>query len=77
MMADGATLYFSSKGHNSMGGYDIFSTTLNDDGFWSIPENLGAPVNSTSDDYYFITDSPGNNAYYSSDKDAKRQSEYL
>ncbi len=68
MMADAATLYFSSKGHNSMGGYDIFSTTLNDDGFWSVPENLGAPVNSTADDNYFITDSRGINAYYSSNK---------
>lgn len=71
LMADGATLYFSSKGHNSMGGYDVFTTTLNDEGFWSIPENLGAPVNSTSDDYYFITDSRGKNAYYSSDKNQK------
>ena len=42
MMADGATLYFSSKGHNGMGGYDIFSTTQNDDGLWSKPENLGS-----------------------------------
>lgn len=68
MMADGATLYFSSKGHNSMGGYDVFNSTLSDDGYWSVPENLGAPVNSTADDNYFITDSRGINAYYSSNK---------
>jgi hypothetical protein len=68
MMADGATLYFSSKGHNGMGGYDIFSTTQNDDGLWSNPENLGSPVNTTGDDFYYITDTYGKCAFYSSDK---------
>ena len=68
IMSDGGTLCFSSVGHNSYGGYDIFTTTQNDDGNWSTPENLGAPVNSTSDDYSFITDSEGGKAYYSSDK---------
>jgi len=68
IMSDGATLCFSSVGHSSYGGYDIFTTTQNDEGLWATPENLGAPVNSTSDDYSYITDSDGNNAYYSSDK---------
>jgi ribosomal protein L24E len=68
LMSDGATLYFSSKGHNSYGGYDIFFTTQNAEGLWSAAEKLGPPVNSTSDDYYYITDSYGNIAYYSSDK---------
>lgn len=68
LSADGATLYFSSKGHNSYGGYDIFTTTQDYDGLWSAPENLGAPVNSVSNDFYYITDSNGSMAYYSSDK---------
>ena len=68
MMADGATLYFSSKGHNGIGGFDIFSTTQNDDGLWSKPENLGSPVNTTGDDFYYITDTYGKCAFYSSDK---------
>jgi len=68
LMSDGATLYFSSKGHNGLGGYDIFVSTQNDEGIWSTPENIGAPVNSTSDDYYYVADSYGNMAYYSSDK---------
>jgi hypothetical protein len=68
LMSDGTTLYFSSKGHYSYGGYDVFVSTKNDDGIWSAPENLGAPVNSTSDDYYYISDSYGKMAYYSSDK---------
>jgi hypothetical protein len=68
LMSDGATLYFSSKGHYSYGGYDIFVSTMNDEGNWSEPDKLNAPINSTSDDFYYITDSYGKMAYYSSDK---------
>lgn len=47
---DGTTLYFSSKGHNSMGGYDLFVTFFNEiTGEWTKPRNLGYPINSTSD----------------------------
>lgn len=49
--ADGITLYFSSEGHNSMGGYDLFKSTWNpDENTWSPAENLGYPINTTSDD---------------------------
>jgi len=52
--ADG-TLYFSSKGHNSIGGYDIFKTTGSETKF-DEPENLGLPINSIEDDvFYFET----------------------
>lgn len=45
------TLYFSSEGHNSMGGYDLFRTYWNpEDNSFSKPENLGFPINSTDDD---------------------------
>lgn len=50
---DGNTLYFSSKGHNSMGGYDIFRTYYKD-GQWTIPENMGYPINTPDDDMYPI-----------------------
>jgi hypothetical protein len=73
LMPDGVTLYFSSKGHNSYGGYDIFVATMNDEGLWSAPEKLDAPVNSTSDDFYYISNSNGDMAYYSSDKLSKDQ----
>ena len=71
MMADNATLYFSSNGPGSIGGFDIFVTTQNDDGYWSMPENLGSPVNTTSDDFFYITDTFGKKAFYSSDKTQK------
>ncbi len=68
MHPDGKTLYFSSKGHNSMGGYDIFRTVKLDDGTWAEPVNLGFPVNSPDDDLYFVMAANGQDGYYSSVK---------
>ncbi len=48
-------LYFSSKGHNSMGEYDIFKASYDPETLrWKDPENLGMPINSTNDDIYFV-----------------------
>lgn len=66
MHPDGRTLYFSSCGHNSMGGYDVFKTVMNDDGTWSKPENLGYPVNTPDDDLFFVMSGSGKHGYYSS-----------
>ena len=68
MHPDGKTLYFSSKGHNTMGGYDIFRTVKQDNGTWSKPVNLGFPVNSPDDDLYFVMAANGKDGYYSSVK---------
>ncbi len=65
---DGRTLYFSSTGHNSMGGFDIFSTELQADGSWSTPVNIGYPLNTVDDDVFFITTADGRRGYFSSDK---------
>jgi len=64
---DGKTLYFSSKGHNTMGGYDIFKSEF-DNGKWSNPENLGYPINTPDDDVSFTMGASGLRAYYSSKK---------
>lgn len=63
---DGRTLYFSSKAHTNMGGYDIFKSTLGDDGSLSAPENLGYPINTVNDDIYFVVSVNGEVAYFSS-----------
>lgn len=65
---DGKTLYFSSKGHNGMGGYDIFKATLIDleKKEWSEPENLGYPINTPDDDVFLVGTSTPNRFYYSS-----------
>ena len=67
---NGRTLYFSSKGHNSMGGFDIFYTEMNDDGSWTAPKNLGSPLNTTDDDVFFVTTADGRRGYFSSDKNS-------
>jgi len=53
ILADGVTLYFSSQGHENMGGFDIFVTTISEDGFWATPENIGYPINTTEDDVFY------------------------
>lgn len=65
MQADGKTLYFSSQGHNSMGGYDIFKSVY-DSGRWSTPVNLGYPINTPDDDVFFCISASGKHGYYSS-----------
>ncbi|HHZ65927.1 MAG TPA: hypothetical protein EYN38_08095 [Flavobacteriales bacterium] len=65
---DGVQLFFSSNGHESMGGFDIFSTELDEDNRWSKPVNIGYPINTTDDDIYYITSVDGKRAYYSSAK---------
>ncbi|MFC6222400.1 OmpA family protein [Hymenobacter artigasi] len=67
MAPDGKTLYFSSEGHNSMGGYDIFKSVL-ENGKWSTPENLGWPINTPDDDVFFVTSASGRHGYYSSER---------
>lgn len=64
---DGTTFYFSSKGHSSMGGYDIFRCNYNEgsDTFTS-PENLDFAINTPDDDVFFITDKDNNLAYFAS-----------
>lgn len=64
---DGKTMYFSSQGHNSMGGYDIFKSELKD-GKWSKPENLGWPINGPDDDVFFVVSGDGKHGYYASAK---------
>lgn len=67
---DGKQIYFSSKGHQSMGGFDIFTSKINDEnGNWSAPVNYGYPVNTTDDDVFLITSVDGKRAYFSSDKE--------
>ena len=67
---DGRTLYFSSKGHNSMGGYDIFKSEY--DGVtkkWTEPINLDFPINTPYDDYLFIPDKEEKYAFFASNRE--------
>ena len=65
--ADGHTLYFSSKGHGSTGGYDLFVSRTSNEG-WSDPKNLGSPLNTPGDDLYLVFLADGRTAYMSSER---------
>ncbi|MFM7234761.1 MAG: hypothetical protein ACKOZM_09225 [Flavobacteriales bacterium] len=69
LTADGKTLYFASRGHNTMGGFDIFYSKLGQDGEWGTPVTLGYPINTVDDDVFFVPMADGRRAYYSSSKD--------
>ena len=53
LFMDGDTLYFASKGHNTIGGYDIFKSYKIQNNQWSKPRNLLYPINSTFDDIFY------------------------
>jgi len=59
------TLFFSSRGHYNMGGYDVFRSDLDENGRWSTPVNVGYPLNTTDDDIFFTPVGKGNRGYYS------------
>jgi tetratricopeptide (TPR) repeat protein len=65
---DGKTLYFSSEGHENMGGFDVFVSEQTGS-TWSKPKNLGYPTNTTKDDIYFVISANEQHGYYSSDKE--------
>jgi hypothetical protein len=58
-----STLYFSSEGHNSMGGFDIYKSHKKG-GVWETPSNIGYPINSSDDDKFFQPWNNGRNAFY-------------
>jgi outer membrane protein OmpA-like peptidoglycan-associated protein len=61
------TLYFASKGHSTIGGYDIFRTRYDSsNGHWSQPENMGIPINTPGDDMFYNPVNEGKKAYYTS-----------
>ncbi|MFI5142006.1 MAG: hypothetical protein ACHQII_06585, partial [Bacteroidia bacterium] len=65
--ADGKTMFFSSTGHNSTGGYDIFRSDMKN-GKWGTPYNIGKPVNTSQDDKYYWVSADGQRAYYSTER---------
>jgi outer membrane protein OmpA-like peptidoglycan-associated protein len=63
--SDGNTMYFSSNGDKSIGGFDVF-VIHRDNGKWSEPISLGAPINTAGDDLFFSFLHNSNRASYSS-----------
>jgi len=68
--SDGKTLYFSSVGHNSMGGYDIFKSEFDSaKSQWGEPVNMDFPTNTPYDDYLYISDADDEFAYFASNRE--------
>ena len=68
--SDGSTLYFASKGHYSMGGYDLYRSSWNwSTQEWSEPENLDFPINSPYNDMLFVSSPNKKLAYFASDRE--------
>lgn len=63
-------LYFSSKGHKNIGGFDIFKSKFNmGQKYAAKPENMGIPINSPMNDNYFVLDDLQKGGYFTSNKD--------
>jgi outer membrane protein OmpA-like peptidoglycan-associated protein len=67
---DGQTLFFSSNGRGGAGGFDLFVAHGGDEtGLgWGGVENLGTPINSAFDEYYFLSIANSRNSYFCSDR---------
>ena len=69
LMGDGITLYFASDGEGSLGGYDIFVTRYDsEDNTYLRPSNIGAPFNSTANDYLFAVDELNHLGWFVTDR---------
>ncbi len=66
---DGRSFFFASKGHRSMGGFDLMFCILDDENKFSDPINLGSPINTPDDDVYLVVSPDGKRSYYSSAKE--------
>lgn len=66
LASDGTSLYFSSDGHGGFGSYDVFVSRRQDSTWtnWSVPENLGATINTSGWDLYYTIPAKGDFAYY-------------
>lgn len=64
---DGITLFFSSEGHTSIGGYDVMYSIMKG-GKWGEPINLGSPINTPEDERFYVLTADGEHGYFSSDR---------
>lgn len=64
--SDGKTLYFSSDGWPGMGNKDIFLSRMTENGHWSVPENLGYPINTFNEETGLIVTPDGTEGLFSS-----------
>lgn len=77
LAADGKTLYFASLGHPGFGSFDIFMAKRLEQSWqnWSIPQNIGPPINSEEWEGSFTIPASGDYAYFTSNKNSYGESD--
>lgn len=70
-------LFFASDGQIGLGGLDIYAAEELEEGIWSIPENMGAPINSTADDFGIIFSQEGTCGYFTSNRQNKNKGDNI
>ncbi|MBN2669429.1 MAG: PD40 domain-containing protein [Bacteroidales bacterium] len=74
LSADGKALYFCSKGHNTMGGFDVFRSVFDSTAMdWSEPINLDFPTNTPYDDILYVVDKDDNFAMFASNRESQEE----
>ena len=68
LINNGKTLFFSSQGHITIGGYDLFRSELQTNNIWSKPVNLGYPLNTPDDNIFFMPAANGRSGYHAIDR---------
>lgn len=68
--ADGQSLYFSSAGHAGLGGMDLFLSRM-EEGSWSVPVNLGSPINTPQADLRMVIPGRGERAIFASRREGR------
>ncbi|MGE0568951.1 MAG: hypothetical protein AB7O73_13505, partial [Bacteroidia bacterium] len=66
---DGKTFFFTSNGHNTIGGYDVMFSFLDENNKFSEVYNMGYPINTPDDDVFYVTSPDGKRGYFSSVKE--------
>ena len=64
LSTDSNTLYFSSRGHNTIGGFDVFYSKRDSAGVWSKPVNAGYPVNTVWDELFYSPSPVADSTFY-------------
>jgi outer membrane protein OmpA-like peptidoglycan-associated protein len=66
--SDSRTLYFTSDGHQGLGGFDIFYARMLNDTAWEEPKNIGYPINTENDDLGLVVSLDGRTAFFASNE---------
>lgn len=71
-------LYFASNGHVGLGGLDVFVSEMKPDGDWTVPQNMGRPINSSMDDFGLVfKDTKCSEGYVSSNRGGTGYNDFL